>query len=452
MSITGQEYARRRRELMQQMGANSIAILQAAPERKRNRDIEYPYRQDSDFHYLSGFPEPEAVLVLVPGRAHGEFVMFVRDRDRTAEIWNGYRAGPEGACKNFGADDAFPIGDIDEILPGLIEGRDRLYYDMGRDADFDRTVMSWVNTIKEKVRSGAHPPGEFVALNHLLHDMRLFKSAAELKLMRRSGEISAIAHRRAMAACVPGLYEYQLEAEFQHEFIRNGARYPAYPSIIGGGRNGCILHYRENDSLLKNGDLVLIDAGCEYEHYAADITRTFPVNGRFSREQQALYELVLASQLAAIAQVKPGGHWNEPHEAVVDVLTQGLVDFGLLRGDVKELKETEAYRRFFMHRTGHWLGMDVHDVGDYKVDGEWRVLEPGMTMTVEPGIYVSPDDDTVDEKWRAIGIRIEDDVVVTKTGVEVLTSEAPKTVAEILAVMAEGASRRIAVPASPVQS
>lgn len=448
MSITAQEYARRRRELMQQMGPNSIAILQAAPERKRNRDIEYPYRQDSDFHYLSGFPEPEAVIALIPGRAHGEFVMFVRERNRDAETWNGYRAGPEGACSGHGADDAFPVGDIDEILPGLIEGRDRLYYDMGRDPDFDRTVMGWVNRIREKIRTGAHPPGEFVALNHLLHDMRLYKSAAELKLMRRSGEIAAAAHRRAMAVCQPGLYEYQLEAEFQHEFIRHGARYPAYPPIIGGGRNGCILHYRENDALLRNGDLVLIDAGCEYQHYASDITRTFPVNGRFNREQRALYELVLASQAAAIAQVRPGNHWNAPHDAVVDVLTQGLVDLGLLRGDVRELRETEAYKRYFMHRTGHWLGMDVHDVGDYRIDGQWRVLEPGMTMTVEPGLYVPPDDETVDEKWRGIGIRIEDDVVVTKGGVEVLTGEAPRAVSEIEALMADAGKTRVAVSAT----
>lgn len=448
MSITAQEYARRRRELMAQMAPNSIAIVPAAPERKRNRDIEYPYRQDSDLHYLCGFPEPEAVLVLVPGRTHGEVVMFVRERDRDAEIWNGYRAGPEGACSQYGADDAFPVGDIDEILPGLIEGRDRLYYDMGRDPEFDRTVMGWVNTIKAKVRTGAHPPGEFVALNHQLHDMRLYKSAAEIKLMKRSAEIASGAHRRAMEKCVPGMYEYQLEAEFQHEFIRHGARYPAYPPIIGGGRNGCILHYRENDALLKNGDLVLIDAGCEYQHYASDITRTFPVNGRFTKEQQALYELVLASQLDAIEQVKPGNHWNAPHEVVVDVLTQGLADLGLLSGDVKELKEKEAYRRFFMHRTGHWIGMDVHDVGDYKVENEWRVQEVGMVMTVEPGLYVSPDDDSVDAKWRGIGIRIEDDVAVIKNGRDVMTESAPKTVADIEAAMAEGARTRVAMAAS----
>ncbi|MEE4249264.1 MAG: Xaa-Pro aminopeptidase, partial [Alcanivoracaceae bacterium] len=398
--ISRQEFARRRRELMDNMEENSIVILPAAPERRRNRDIDHAYRQDSDFWYLSGFPEPEAVMALIPGREHGEFVMFCRERDREMETWHGYRSGPEGAVKDFGADDAFPISDIDEILPGLIEGRDRVYYDMGRDPEFDRQVMSWVNSIRAKVRSGAHPPGEFLALNHFLHDQRLFKSALEMKVMRRAGEIAADAHVRAMQVVEPGMYEYQLEAEYLHEFMRQGARSPAYPSIVGGGRNGCILHYVNNDQKLKDGDLVLVDAGAEYHCYASDITRTFPVNGKFSVAQQAVYEIVLASQLAAIEQVKPGKHWNDPHEAAVQVLTQGMRDLGLLAGDVSELIETEAYRRFYMHRTGHWLGLDVHDVGDYKVHDEWRVLEPGMVMTVEPGIYIAPDDTSVAAKWR----------------------------------------------------
>ena len=344
--ISRQEFARRRRELMDNMEDNSIVILPAAPERRRNRDIDHAYRQDSDFWYLSGFPEPEAVMALIPGREHGEFVMFCRERDREMETWHGYRSGPEGAVKDFGADDAFPITDIDEILPGLIEGRDRVYYDMGRDPEFDRQVMSWVNSIRAKVRSGAHPPGEFLALNHFLHDQRLFKSALEMKVMRRAGEIAAAAHVRAMQVVEPGMYEYQLEAEYLHEFMRQGARSPAYPSIVGGGRNGCILHYVNNDQKLKDGDLVLVDAGAEYHCYASDITRTFPVNGKFSAEQQAVYEIVLASQLAAIEQVRPGRHWNDPHEAAVQVLTQGMIDLGLLKGEVKELIETEAYRRF----------------------------------------------------------------------------------------------------------
>jgi len=373
----------------------------------------------------------------VPGREHGEYVLFCRERDRAMEIWNGYRAGPDGAVTDFDADDAFPIGDIDEILPGLIEGRERVYYDLGHDAEFDRRLMGWVNSIRERVRSGAQPPGEFVALAHHLHDMRLFKSAAEIKLMRRAASISAGAHVRAMQTVKPGMMEYQLEAEYIHEFMRHGSRSPAYPSIVGGGANGCILHYIENSQKLKDGDLVLVDAGCEYHSYASDITRTFPVNGRFSREQQALYEVVLASQYDAIEAVKPGNHWNAFHEAALKVLTQGLVDLGLLKGELNELIETEAYRPFFMHRTGHWLGLDVHDVGDYKVHDQWRVLEPGMVVTVEPGLYIAPDDTSVDARWRGIGIRIEDDVAVTRDGFDVLTRDVPKDVADIEALMNE---------------
>lgn len=436
MRITKAEFARRRKQLMAHMEPNSIAIVPAAPERPRSRDTEYHYRQDSDFLYLSGFEEPQAVLVLIPGREHGEFVLFVRERNREREIWDGYRAGPEGACSEFEADDAFPIDDIDEILPGLLEGKQRVYYSMGKDSEFDKHVMDWVNTIRAKVRSGATPPGEFLDLSHFLNDMRLFKSAAELRVMKEAGEISARAHVRAMKASKPGVMEYQLEAEIMHEFQMSGARFPAYNSIVGGGKNGCILHYIENSAPLKSGDLVLIDAGCELDYYAADITRTFPVNGKFSPEQKALYEICLQAQLEAIAVAKPGNHWNDPHEATVRVITEGLVKIGLLEGSVNELIKSEAYKEFYMHRAGHWLGMDVHDVGDYKVGGEWRVLEPGMVMTVEPGIYVAPDNERVAKKWRGIGIRIEDDVVITKDGNEILTNDVPKTVAEIEALMA----------------
>ncbi len=436
MRIAKAEFARRRKQLMAQMEPNSIAIVPAAPERPRSRDTEYHYRQDSDFLYLSGFEEPQAVLVLIPGREHGEFVLFVRERNREREIWDGYRAGPEGACSEFEADDAFPIDDIDEILPGLLEGKQRVYYSMGKDSEFDKHVMNWVNAIRAKVRSGATPPGEFLDLSHFLNDMRLFKSAAELRVMKEAGEISARAHVRAMKAAKQGVMEYQLEAEIMHEFQMSGARFPAYNSIVGGGKNGCILHYIENSAPLKNGDLVLIDAGCELDYYAADITRTFPVNGKFSPEQKALYEICLQAQLEAIAVAKPGNHWNDPHEATVRVITEGLVKIGLLEGDVNELIKSEAYKEFYMHRAGHWLGMDVHDVGDYKVGGEWRVLEPGMVMTVEPGIYVAPDNERVAKKWRGIGIRIEDDVVITKDGNEILTSGVPKTVVEIEALMA----------------
>ncbi|MGD8175189.1 Xaa-Pro aminopeptidase [Marinimicrobium sp. ARAG 43.8] len=436
MKITRQEFARRRKTLMEVMEPNSIAIVPAAPERPRSRDTEYPYRQDSDFHYLSGFPEPGAVLVLIPGREHGEYVLFCRDRDPAREIWDGYRAGPEGACRDYGADDAFPIDDIDDILTGLLEGRERVYYAMGKDREFDRQVMDWVNSIRARVRSGATPPGEFLDLNHFLHDQRLIKSAAELRLMRHAGEISARAHKRAMHFCQPGVMEYQLEAEIHHEFAMAGARFPAYSTIVGGGANGCILHYIENSSALKDGDLVLIDAGCEYDIYAADITRTFPVNGRFSTEQRALYDWVLKAQKAAIAEVRPGNHWNRPHEISVRVLTEGLVALGLLQGEVDALVENEAYREFYMHRVGHWLGLDVHDVGDYKIDGQWRLLEPGMVMTIEPGLYIAPDNERVPKKWRGIGIRIEDDVAVTRDGCDVLTADVPKEADDIEALMA----------------
>jgi Xaa-Pro aminopeptidase len=442
MVITKAEYARRRKALMQQMEPNSIAIVPAAKEKIRSRDTHFTFRQDSDVHYLSGFDEPDVVLVLIPGREHGEFVIFCRERDRAKEIWDGYRAGPEGACKIHGADDAFPISDIDEILPGLIEGRERVYYALGRDPEFDAQVMGWINRIRAKVRAGATPPGEFLDLSHFLHDLRLYKSAAELRLMAEAGRIAAAAHCRAMRFCKPGVFEYQLEAEILHEFAMNGARHAAYSTIVGGGANGCILHYIDNDQPLRDGDLVLIDAGCEYEYYASDITRTFPVNGVFSKEQKALYEVVLEAQAAAIAQVRPGNHWNDPHDAAVRTLTAGLVKLGLLQGKVEELIAAEAYREFYMHRTGHWLGMDVHDVGDYKIHGQWRVFEPGMVLTVEPGLYVAPDNSRVAKKWCGIGIRIEDDVVVTKQGCQVLTGDVPKTVAEIEALMAGKKPRR----------
>ncbi|TBU97110.1 Xaa-Pro aminopeptidase [Phytopseudomonas dryadis] len=435
-SISKAEYARRRKALMAQMEPNSIAILPAAPVFIRNRDVEHVYRQDSDFQYLSGFPEPEAVIALIPGREHGEYVLFCRERDPERELWDGLRAGQEGAISRYGADDAFPIGDIDDILPGLIEGRERVYYAVGTNPEFDRHLMEWVNVIRSKARQGATPPKEFVALNHFLHDLRLYKSAGEVKVMREAARISARAHVRAMQASRAGLHEYHLEAELDYEFRKGGAKMPAYGSIVAAGRNACILHYRENDALLKDGDLVLIDAGCEIDCYASDITRTFPVSGVFTPEQKAIYEIVLAANLEAFKHIAPGRHWNEAHEATVRVITAGLVELGLLKGDVDELIAAEAYKPFYMHRAGHWLGMDVHDVGEYKVGGEWRVLEAGMAMTVEPGIYIAVDNQNVAKKWRGIGVRIEDDVVVTRTGCEILTGDVPKTVDEIEALMA----------------
>ena len=436
MKLDPREYPKRRRQLMQLMSPNSIAIVPSAPVTVRNRDVEHPFRQDSDFYYLSGFAEEHAVLVLIPGREHGEYVLFCQEKIKEQEIWTGRRVGPEAAPQVLGCDDAFPISDIDDILPGLIEGKDRIYASLGVSPEFDRQLMQWVNHIKTQVRNGATPPHEFSALDHLLHDIRLIKSPAEVALMQRACDISAEAHTRAMQMVKPGMYEYELEAELMRTFMAAGSRWPAYPSIVGTGENACILHYTQNNAEIKDGDLILIDAGCELDYYASDITRTFPSNGTFSAPQRQLYQLVLDANYAAIEQVKAGNHWNQPHEAAVRVLTEGLVKLGLLQGDVDELIEALAFRQFYMHKTGHWLGMDVHDVGEYRIDGEWRILEEGMVMTIEPGLYIAPDDETVDAQWRGIGIRIEDDVVVTKTGCQVLTSKVVKDIDAIEALMA----------------
>jgi len=436
MTIPIQEFAERRQSLAEHMGENAIAILPSSKLKTRNSDVEFSFRQDSDFYYLTGFNEPDAVLALIPGREHGEAVLFCRERDPTKEMWDGKILGPEGAIEELGVDDAFPISDIDEILPGLVEGRDKVFYALGRDPQFDAQMMEWVNTIRSKVRSGAHPPGEFVALEYPLHELRLFKSEAEINVMRQAAEISAAAHVQAMKVSKPGLYEYSLEAELQHQFIKEGARFAAYSSIVGGGDNACILHYIDNNQILNDGDLVLIDAGCELGCYASDITRTFPVNGRFSKAQADIYQIVLDAQLAAIEQVKPDNHWNHPHEAAVDVIVDGLIKLGLLEGDRATIIAEERYKQFYMHRTGHWLGLDVHDVGEYKTGGEWRVLEPGMVMTVEPGIYIAPSTQNVPEEYLGIGVRIEDDVVVTANGHEVLTHGVPKSIADIEALMA----------------
>ncbi len=438
--MISKEFAKRRRRLLRSMGAGSIAVVPASPERQRNRDVDHPYRPDSDFFYLTAFPEPEAVAVLVPGRRAGsrqaQYILFCRERNAEMETWHGRRAGLEGARERYGADEAFPIGDIDKILPRLMENRERAYYAMGAHEALDAKMIGWLKEVRSKERSGVKAPVEFASLDHLLHEMRLFKSREEIGHMRRAAQISAQAHRRAMQICRPGMMEFQIEAELIHEFMKNGCRSAAYPSIVGGGENGCILHYTENESRLKAGDLLLIDAGAEYKSYAADITRTFPVNGRFSAEQRALYQLVLDAQKAAIAKVKPGNHWNQPHTAAVRTLTRGLVKLGLLKGEPGKLIKEEAYRRFYMHRTGHWLGMDVHDVGGYKSDGKWRRFEPGMVLTVEPGLYIPEGSAGVAKRWWNIGIRIEDDVVVTAKGHEVLTSGVPKEIDEIEALMA----------------
>jgi Xaa-Pro aminopeptidase len=431
------EYARRRRALMQMTGKGSIAILPAAPTRMRNRDVEYPYRQDSDFQYLTGFSEPDAVAVLVPGRGAGEFLIFCRECDPQRAIWDGERAGVEGAVSDYGADQAFPISEIDEVLPQIVEQCERVYYTMGQHPDFDSKLIGWVTELRQRSGIGSHTPDEFIALDHLLHDLRLYKSRSELTALKKSAKIAVQAHRRAMQACQPGLYEYELEAEYIHEFRRHGVEY-SYQPIVGGGVNGCTLHYIRNNQPLNDGDLVLCDVGCEYDHYASDITRTWPVNGAFSDPQRQLYEIVLEAHDAAIAQTTPGQHWNDPHDAAVRVITKGLLELGLLKGALRTLIKEEKYRRFFMHRTGHWIGMDVHDVGDYKVSDQWRLLEPGMVMTVEPGIYV-PDKRNIPKRFRNTGIRIEDDVVVTKAGNEVLTAALPVDPDEIEALVGSNA-------------
>ncbi len=432
------EFKRRRRQLMGMMGPGSVAILPTARETVRNRDVHHPFRPDSDFYYLTGFAEPEAVLVLVPGRKHGEYILFCRERDPSKELWDGYRAGLEGAVETFGADDAFPITDLDDILPGLLEERERVYFAMGSDPVFDQRVSDWVSQVRSRARAGVHGPIEFLALDHYLHDMRLYKSRAEVSVMRRAAKTSARAHTGLMRRCAPGMYEYQLASLFSHDCQMSGAAHLAYPSIVGGGNNACVLHYVENSEVLNDGDLVLIDAGCEVDCYASDITRTFPVNGQFSKAQRALYQLVLDAQLAAIEKVRAGNHWNAPHQAAVRTLTKGLLKLGLLRGTLAKAIKSKAYTRFFMHRTGHWLGMDVHDVGDYKVDGHWRELEPGMVLTIEPGLYIPKDTKGIAKKWQGIGIRIEDDVLVTRGDPDVLTRDVPKTIEEIETVMGHG--------------
>lgn len=415
------------------MGDNSIAIIPAAPSRTRSRDTEYRYRQDSDFWYLSGFEEPEALLVLIPGRAAGEYIVFCRDRDPEKETWHGRRLGVERAPEVLEADDAFPITDVDDILPGLLEDRERVFYTLGKNPDFDTQLMGWINRVRAKTRSLARAPSSFVSLDFHLHELRVLKSRAEIGLLKKAAKVSAEGHIAAIQHCRPGLMEYELEATLIGAYRRHGATHSFLP-IVGGGDNGCILHYTENNQVLQDGDLVLVDSGAEYQGYAGDITRTYPVNGTFSVAQRELYEIVLEAQLAAIEAVKPGNHWNDPHDAAVKVLTRGLIKLKLLKGTPARLIKDGAYQQFYMHRTGHWLGLDVHDVGEYKIDQEWRLLEPGMVLTVEPGLYVGSGRG-IPARYANTGIRIEDDVVVTKDGHDVLSSAAPKSVEELEAVM-----------------
>jgi Xaa-Pro aminopeptidase len=425
-------YARRRARLAARLG-NGVAIVPTAPECLRNRDAHYPYRYDSYFYYLTGFREPEAVLVLVGGETPRS-MLFCREKNAEREIWDGFRYGPEAAREAFAFDEACSITELDARMPDLLADRPAVQVHLGSDPLWDGRVLGWVNAVRGRARSGVAAPGDLRDVRVLLDEMRLIKDGHEVALMRRAGDISAAAHRLAMQAARPGVAEYAVEAVLQHEFRRCGAQAPAYTPIVAGGVNACVLHYVENNAILADGDLLLIDAGCELDGYASDITRTFPVNGRFSGPQRDVYELVLAAQAAAIAVVKPGAHWNAPHDAAVAVLAQGFIDLKLLCGTLDAVLEQETYKQFYMHRTGHWLGLDVHDAGEYKTGGEWRELQPGMVLTVEPGCYIRPGPG-VPEAFAHIGIRIEDDALVTDGGCEILSAAAPKSVADIEALM-----------------
>jgi Xaa-Pro aminopeptidase len=436
MTIAPTIYAQRRARLLTQM-QRGIAIIPTAPEVARNADTHYSYRHDSNFYYLSGFTEPEAVLVLVASQDDNSLqqsILFCREKNLEREIWDGHRFGPDGAREQFGFDAAYSIAQLDEKLAELMGNQPALFYPLGGDAAWDQRILKLRSAVQEKIRSGIRAPDEIRDVRALLNEMRLFKDAHELDIMRRAAAISTSAHRRAMQFTRPDQFEYQVEAELLHEFCRHGARHPAYTSIVAGGANACVLHYVGNDAKLRDGDLLLIDAGCEVDGYASDITRTFPVNGRFSAAQKEVYEIVLAAQAAAIAAAQPNQTWDVPHDAALRILAQGFIDLKLCRGSVDAVLESESYKKFYMHRTSHWLGMDVHDVGNYKTGDNWRALQPGMVLTVEPGCYIRPADDVPLALWN-IGIRIEDDMLITAKGNEVLTDAAPKTVADIEELM-----------------
>lgn len=425
-------YAQRRAKLIEQMQAG-VAVIPTAAERVRNRDAHYPYRFDSYFYYLSGFTEPGAALVLMGGKK-SRSILFCRDKDPEREVWDGYRCGPEGARERFGFDESHSLTKLDELMPNLLADQPALHYAMGTDEQWDARIVGWLNSVRSQARSGVTAPAEIKDVRRILDEMRIIKGEHELALMRRAAQISTGAHCRAMRATHPGKKEFEIEAELIHEFRRHGAQAPAYMPIVAGGANACVLHYVENSATLKDGDLLLIDAGCELDGYASDITRTFPVNGRFRGPQKDVYQMVLAAQAAAIAAVKPGNAWDQPHDVALKVLAQGMIDLGLCKGSLDKVLESGDYKRFYMHRTGHWLGLDVHDAGDYKRDGKWRELKPGMVLTVEPGCYVRPAQDVPEKLWN-IGVRIEDDVLVTAKGQEVLTSAAPKKIEDIEKLM-----------------
>ncbi len=433
--IKQKEYAKRRLQLMEIAGEESVIIVHAAAQKIRNNDVGYPYRQDSDFLYLSGFSEPETMMVLLPEEKGGHSILFCRERDPNREMWDGLMTGTEGAVEQFGFDEAFPISEMEKRLPRLLRGRERVYYDLGKNPDFDQLLIGWMNDFRAKTRKKFLAPDEIIALDHSLHEMRLFKSRTEITAMRKSSRVAAKAHQRAMQVCKPGMNEAEIHAELLHTFTRNQCE-TSYIPIVGGGANACVLHYISNRDQLNDGDLLLIDAGAEYDGYASDITRTFPVNGRFSGPQRDLYEVVLAAQLKAIEEVRAGNPWDHVHETAVQVATEGMIDLGILKGGLEEALEEEYFKDYYVHNTGHWLGMDVHDVGEYEIDGHSRVLEPGMVLTVEPGIYIPNTATAVDEIWRGMGIRIEDNVVVTRDEADVLTSDICKTIDDIEELMA----------------
>ncbi|MCE5387542.1 MAG: aminopeptidase P N-terminal domain-containing protein [Acidithiobacillus sp.] len=433
------DYRLRRQRLLRQLGEKGVLIVPTATEQVRSRDVYFPFRPDSDFLYLTGFGEPEAMLVLLPGRAEGQEILFCRERDPERETWDGRRLGVDAARDFCGVDQCFDIRQLDELLPGLLENREILVYPMGRSMDFDERVLRWRRQAQARSRQGIRYPVELVDLGHLLHEQRLYKDPQEQERLRAAVGLSAAGHRHGMRQCRPGLHEYALQAEIEYVFARQGARSVAYPSIVGSGSNGCILHYTENLAEMQDGDLVLVDAGAELDGYCGDITRTYPVNGIFSPAQRDIYELVLASQLAAIEAVQVGRSVNDYHEAAVGVLVEGLRDLGILQESREEILERQLYRSFYMHRTGHWLGMDVHDVGHYRgQDGQWRLLEEGMVLTVEPGLYFAPDNPATPDRYRGIGIRIEDDILVSKQGPQILSEGAPKSIVEIEELMALG--------------
>ena len=424
-------FSERRSQLSEKVLEDSAIIISSASVKSRISDTEYAYRQDSNFYYLSGYEEPESLLLIRPDHDKEKFVMFCRKRDPLREQWDGFRTGQEGAIEQYGADAAHSINSIGEMMPSLLEGVKNIYFSMSAPCGVDLKIIDWIESIRKNTRAGAEPPQNLLSLDSILHEMRLIKEDYEMNLMRQAANITTEAHVRAMQAVTPGMFEYQLEAEYLYAFNKNGARSPAYNSIVGGGNNSCILHYVENNAELQDGDLVLVDAGCEYQYYASDVTRTFPVNGKFSPEQKEIYSIVLEAHKQSMEEAKPGNKWNLMHEKSVEVIVEGLLSIGLLKGTKEEVIEKGEYSKFYMHRIGHWLGMDVHDVGSYKRDGDWRELEKGMVMTVEPGIYILDSIEGIDDKWKGIGVRIEDDIAISDSGFELLTPDVPRTIEEV---------------------